>query len=103
MRDLSEYYQLKSKASRDTFTEIDARFPTMFFSVHRLETPKAILGLKVGQGRAGQGRAGRRVRCGVSVWWLREDEWRGCELVLDLAVAVHTSLFFPLCSGVPVP
>jgi hypothetical protein len=47
MRDLAEHYQLKSKASRDTMTEIAARFPTMFFSVHRLEQPKAKLGLKV--------------------------------------------------------
>eukprot|EP00045_Choanoeca_perplexa_P009985 m.99537 g.99537 ORF g.99537 m.99537 type:complete len:416 (-) comp15100_c0_seq13:429-1676(-) len=46
MRDLSEHYQLKTKAARDTFTEIDTRFPTMFFSVHRLEQPKALLGLK---------------------------------------------------------
>lgn len=47
VRDVGKLYQLKMKTARQTFAEIDARFPTMPFCAQRLETPRAQLGLKV--------------------------------------------------------
>lgn len=50
MRDLGVFHNLKSRISRTVYSEITARYPTMPFSIHQLQSPNHLFGLKVSAG-----------------------------------------------------